>query len=104
LGVLGLTELLNTTMNFIFTLVAILLALTDSQHNYNSQTGPRSLANPENPRSRKFVDLTHSFSPGIRPHFPGFPDEERTTIYNYSSGFQVHSYKHVGQWDIYRLA
>lgn len=29
-------------------------------------------------RSKRFVDLTHAFEPGI-PHWPGFPDEKRET-------------------------
>jgi hypothetical protein len=32
--------------------------------------------------SKKYVDLTHEFAPGI-PHCPGFPDETRKTIYWY---------------------
>src|SRR5690348_16333274 len=32
--------------------------------------------------SKKYVDLTHEFAPGI-PHWPGFPDETRKTIYWY---------------------
>lgn len=51
-----------------------------------------------------FVDLTHAFRPGI-PHWPGFEDERRTTLYDYDadggskgSGFLAHEYCHVGQW------
>jgi hypothetical protein len=29
---------------------------------------------------KRFVDLTHAFAPGI-PHWPGFPDEKRETVY-----------------------
>ena len=36
-------------------------------------------------KSKQFVDLTHAFEPGI-PHWPGFPDEKRETIYWYESG------------------
>ncbi len=32
--------------------------------------------------SKKYVDRTHEFAPGI-PHWPGFPDERRKTIYWY---------------------
>ncbi len=53
---------------------------------------------------KKLVDLTHSFSPGI-PHWPGFPDEKRETIYGYDkgqgslgAGFFAETYSHVGQW------
>src|SRR2546421_10414031 len=31
---------------------------------------------------KQYVDLTHEFAPGI-PHWPGFPDEARKTIYWY---------------------
>lgn len=53
---------------------------------------------------KKFVDLTHAFSPGI-PHWPGFPDEKRETIYWYEKGrgtlgegFFAETFTHVGQW------
>src|SRR6266700_3103057 len=32
--------------------------------------------------SKRYVDLTHVFAPGI-PRWPGFPDETRKTIYWY---------------------
>ncbi len=32
--------------------------------------------------SKKYIDLTHEFAPGI-PRWPGFPDETRKTIYWY---------------------
>ncbi|QDU60890.1 Putative cyclase [Planctomycetes bacterium Pan216] len=55
-------------------------------------------------KSCRYVDLTHAFEPGS-PHFPGFPDEVRETIYAHregegtlGSGFLVHRYAHVGQW------
>ena len=32
--------------------------------------------------SKKYVDLTHEFEPGI-PRWPGFPDKTRKTIYWY---------------------
>lgn len=55
-------------------------------------------------QSCQFVDLTHAFEPGI-PHWPGFPDEERETIYGYEegggamgSGFFAQRYCLVGQW------
>jgi hypothetical protein len=34
---------------------------------------------------KTFVDLTHAFEPGI-PHWKGFPNEERETIYWYDPG------------------
>lgn len=55
-------------------------------------------------KTKNFVDLTHSFHPGI-PHWPGFPDEKRETLYWYDpgvgtlgSGFYAQSFTHVGQW------
>jgi kynurenine formamidase len=54
--------------------------------------------------SKKFVDLTHAFAPGI-PHWPGFPDETLKTIYWYDkrpdtmgAGFFSELFTHVGQW------
>ncbi|HEY2139601.1 MAG TPA: cyclase family protein, partial [Chthoniobacterales bacterium] len=54
--------------------------------------------------SKKFVDLTHAFEPGI-PHWPGFPDEKRETAYWYEkgrgslgAGFFTELFTHVGQW------
>jgi kynurenine formamidase len=55
-------------------------------------------------RAKKFVDLTHAFSPGI-PHWPGFPDEKREVLYWYEpgkgrlgSGFYTQAFTLVGQW------
>jgi len=55
-------------------------------------------------KNKKFVDLTHTFYPGI-PHWPGFPDEKIETIYWYErgvgsvgSGFFATRYCLVGQW------
>jgi Predicted metal-dependent hydrolase len=54
--------------------------------------------------SKKYVDLTHEFEPGI-PRWPGFPDETRKTIYWYDkrpdtmgAGFFAELFTHVGQW------
>jgi kynurenine formamidase len=53
---------------------------------------------------KRWVDLTHSFEAGI-PHWPGFPEEKRETIYWYEkgrgtmgSGFFAETFTHVGQW------
>ena len=53
---------------------------------------------------KKFVDLTHAFAPGI-PHWAGFPEEMRKTIYWYDqrpdtmgAGFFAEVFTHVGQW------
>ena len=35
--------------------------------------------------SKKFVELTHAFEPGI-PRWSGFPDEKRETAYWYEKG------------------
>jgi len=55
-------------------------------------------------KTKQFVDLTHLFEPGI-PHWLGFPDEERETLYWYEegvgilgSGFYAQKFCHVGQW------
>ena len=55
-------------------------------------------------KGKSFVDLTHAFKPGV-PHWPGFPDSKRETIYYYDEGvgsvgygFLAHVYTHVGQW------
>lgn len=54
--------------------------------------------------SKRMVDLTHAFEPGI-PKWAGFPDEKRETIYWYEKGkgsmgggFFAEVYTHVGQW------
>jgi kynurenine formamidase len=54
--------------------------------------------------SKKYVDLTHEFEPGI-PRWPGFPDETRKTIYWYDkrpsmmgAGFFSELFTHVGHW------
>ncbi|MDD5677138.1 MAG: cyclase family protein [Kiritimatiellae bacterium] len=54
--------------------------------------------------SKRFVDLTHSFEPGI-PHWAGFPDEKRESVYWYEAapsisgtGFFAQVYTHIGQW------
>lgn len=55
-------------------------------------------------QSKKFVDLTHAFHPGI-PHWPGFDNEGRVTTYYYDEGvgskghgFLAHEYQIPGQW------
>jgi len=54
--------------------------------------------------SKKFVDLTHAFEPGI-PQWPGFPNEKREALKWYDKGlgkkgdgFFAESFTHVGQW------
>lgn len=49
-------------------------------------------------KAHRFVDLTHSFAPGI-PHWKGAPDERVTTLYTVQKdGFRINEYCHVGQW------
>lgn len=55
-------------------------------------------------KTKRFVDLTHAFQPGI-PHWPGFPDEARQTLYGYEKGtgslgegFYAQLFCLVGQW------
>jgi kynurenine formamidase len=55
-------------------------------------------------KTKQFVDLTHAFEPGI-PHWPGFPNEERETVYWFEegggtmgTGFFAQRYSLVGQW------
>src|SRR5437773_11837181 len=54
--------------------------------------------------SKKFVELTHAFEPGI-PRWSGFPDEKRETAYWYEkgggslgTGFFTEIFTHVGHW------
>ena len=54
--------------------------------------------------SKRYVDLTHEFAPGI-PRWPGFPNETRKTIYWYDkrpdtmgTSFFSEVFTHVGQW------
>jgi kynurenine formamidase len=55
-------------------------------------------------QQKRYVDWTHAFEPGI-PHWPGFPDERRETLYWYEpgqgklgAGFSAQQSHHVGQW------
>src|ERR1700730_12929868 len=54
--------------------------------------------------SKRFVDLTHAFSPAS-PHWKGFPKETVDTLYWYDPGvgklgsvFFAQNFCHVGQW------
>ncbi len=49
-------------------------------------------------KSGRFVDLTHTFEPGI-PHWKGAPDQRLKTLYTHEKdGFRIDEYCHVGQW------
>lgn len=49
-------------------------------------------------KPKKFVDLTHTFGPGI-PRWPGFPSSERKVLYSYAKdGFFAELFTHVGQY------
>ncbi len=48
--------------------------------------------------TRTFVDLTHSFAPGI-PHWKGMPNEKVDVLYTVKKdGFIIQQFCHVGQW------
>jgi kynurenine formamidase len=49
-------------------------------------------------QSHRFVDLTHTFAPGI-PHWKGAPNESVKTLYTVAKdGFRINEYCHIGQW------
>src|SRR6202050_3623946 len=49
-------------------------------------------------QSHRFVDLTHTFAPGI-PHWKGAPNETVKTLYTVDKdGFRINEYCHIGQW------
>jgi len=49
-------------------------------------------------KSHRFVDLTHTFAPGI-PHWKGAPNETAKTLYTVQKdGFRINEYCHIGQW------
>jgi kynurenine formamidase len=54
-------------------------------------------------KGRTFVDLTHSFCPGI-PHYPALHDMERRDLYTVENdGFWVEKMTLVGQWGTHFL-
>lgn len=49
-------------------------------------------------KSHRFVDLTHTFAPGI-PHWKGAPNETAKALYTVQKdGFRINEYCHIGQW------
>jgi kynurenine formamidase len=91
----------TTTMRHVFTLPTIAVILSGCSGKPMEPTLADALAAIQ---SKQFVDLTHAFGPGI-PHWPGFPDEKRETLYWYDGGkstmgkgFFAERYTLVGQW------
>jgi kynurenine formamidase len=90
------------SMLLIVAILAILFAVAAANPPKSSLTGAWHII-----RNKEFVDLTHAFEPGI-PHWPGFPDENRSTLYWYVDdgscetcigyGFYAQRFDHVGQW------
>lgn len=85
-------------------LLALLLAVVLATRAWPSARQPTLLDVYDTLKAKRFVDLTHAFGPGI-PHWPGFPDEARDTLYYYDegvgsagSGFFAQKYTLVGQW------
>ncbi|MGD0093697.1 MAG: cyclase family protein [Planctomycetota bacterium] len=83
-------------------LAAVLGATQPSRAQETQEAKPASLFDVL--KTRQLVDLTHAFEPGI-PHWPGFPDEKRETLYWYDEGggtmgkgFFAQKYTLAGQW------
>lgn len=80
-------------------IVATVAATYDSDHKKHDLMNMWKII-----KVKDFVDMTHSFELGI-PHWPGFPDEKRETLYWYDPGvgtlgygFYAQYFSHVGQW------
>ncbi|HXM74445.1 MAG TPA: cyclase family protein [Chthoniobacterales bacterium] len=87
--------------SFILLILALLLSAAPS---YAADDGRPLWRIQQTLASKRYVDLTHEFAPGI-PRWPGFPDETRKTIYWYEkrpdtkgAGFFSEVFTHVGQW------
>jgi kynurenine formamidase len=87
--------------SFILLILALLLSAAPS---YAADDGRSLWRIQQTLASKRYVDLTHEFAPGI-PRWPGFPDETRKTIYWYEkrsdtkgAGFFSEVFTHVGQW------
>lgn len=48
-------------------------------------------------KSKKWVDLTHTFGPDS-PHFSAFPDADFETLFDHDDGFFAQSFKFAGQY------
>ena len=96
-------------MRTILIIVLLLLHLSGVQMNRPTLvlTKKADITSMENPslwqifdilNAKDYVDLTHSFRPGI-PHWEGFPNETVETVFNFStSGFLAEKFILVGQW------
>jgi kynurenine formamidase len=84
---------------FLFVLTAILLLVQAPLRAQEADGGARALGQALSIiQAHRFVDLTHSFSPGI-PHWKGAPDESVKTLYTVEKdGFHIEEFCHVGQW------
>ena len=73
-------------------------ALMAAPASVSSAAEPTLLPLYETLASKRFVDLTHEFEPGI-PHWKGFSDEKVTALYTWKKdGFRAQEFCHVGQW------
>jgi len=80
----------------LFVIVAILFAANSAPGRQDDLSLWQIFASKIKPC--QFVDLTHAFSSAI-PRWPGFPAEERKTIYTYEKdGFFAELFTHVGQY------
>jgi kynurenine formamidase len=87
-----------TRLALLTMLLAAAVGFTDAKDENETSAIQKMLA------AKKFIDLTHEFAPGI-PHWSGFPDETRKTVYWYDkrpdtmgAGFFAELFTHVGQW------
>lgn len=85
-------------------LFAVLVTLLLAAHCFSRSEEPSLWPLQQKLAGKKFIDRTHDFGPGI-PHWPGFQDETRKTIYWYEkrsdtmgSGFFSEVFTLVGQW------
>src|ERR1700737_2960682 len=85
-------------------ILLILISIMPSMVVVCAQQSPSLWQIQQTLASKRYVDLTHEFGPGI-PRWPGFPDETRKTIYWYDkradtmgAGFFSELFTHVGRW------
>jgi kynurenine formamidase len=78
--------------------IALLAAVASQLPALTAPAGPNLQQVYETLHSKRIVDLTHAFGPGI-PHWKGFGDEKVRTLFTIAKdGFQVDEFTHVGQW------